>query len=45
MAVLRMKVTTATMPPSPEFFAVVKAVERFYYALLFSTDSGLFRPA
>ena len=40
MAILRMKVTTATMPPSPEFFAVVKAVERFYYALLFSTDAA-----
>jgi hypothetical protein len=37
MAVLRMRVTTARMPPTPEFFAVVKAVERFYYALLFST--------
>ena len=40
MAVLRMKVTTATMPPSPEFFAVVKAVERFYYALLASTEAA-----
>jgi hypothetical protein len=39
MASLRMKVTASTMLPTPEFFAVVKAVERFYYALLFSTDA------
>jgi hypothetical protein len=39
MAALRVNVTAATMLPTPEFFAVVKAVERFYYALLFSTDA------
>jgi hypothetical protein len=39
MAALRMNVTSATMLPTPEFFAVVKSVERFYYALLFSTHA------
>src|SRR6516162_9792378 len=39
MAALRVKVTAATMLPTSEFFAVVKAVERFYYALLFSSDA------
>jgi hypothetical protein len=39
MAALRLNVTAATMLPTPQFFAVVKAVERFYYALLFSTDA------
>jgi hypothetical protein len=36
MAVLRIKVTTTKMPHTSELFGVVKAVEHFYYALLFS---------
>src|SRR5215211_2197210 len=38
MSTLKVTVTTKTMPHTSEFFAVVKAVEHFYYALLFSTD-------
>jgi hypothetical protein len=40
MAVLRLKVDTKKMPHTSEFFGVVKAVEHFYYALLFSTDAS-----
>jgi hypothetical protein len=36
VAVLRIKVTTTKMPHTSELFGVVKAVEHFYYALLFS---------
>jgi hypothetical protein len=40
MTTLNMTVTTQKMPHTSEFFAVVKAVEHFYYALLFSTDAS-----
>ena len=38
MATLNVKVTTQKMPHTSEFFAVVKAIEHFYYALLLATD-------
>src|SRR3981081_2051682 len=38
MATLQITVTTNRMPHTSEFWAVVKGIERFYYALLCSTE-------
>jgi hypothetical protein len=40
MPTMSVRITSKKMPHTSEFFAVVKAVERFYYAQLFSTDSA-----
>jgi hypothetical protein len=40
MPTMSVRITSKRMPHTSEFFAVVKAVERFYYAQLFSTDSA-----
>lgn len=39
MTTLNMKVTTRKMPHTSEFFAIGKAVEHFYYSLLFTSPA------